>query len=222
MIFVGLIVYRCFPDFSSSKGGNPFVDSFYMTSVTTFTVGYGDIYPQESNTTILCDLIVMLGHFIPLILYDSLGRIARTLDRKFLSTVEGEKRRLGYRVAFAICVIFVAIFSGMAGIYVFERDRLVSGSPSPGPSPSLSPSAMAPTSTYTHLGFGDIFHLSVMTVSTAGYGDVTFVTTYGRAFAALWIPFSVTLYSVAMTLLMESIVRASARRSMTGILYCRQ
>lgn len=222
MIFVGLIVYRFFPGFSSGKGGNPFVDSFYMTSVTTFTVGYGDIYPQESNTTILCDMLVMLGHFMPIILYDSLGRIARTLDRKFLSTVESERRRLGYRVVAAICAIFVAIFSGMAGIYVFERDRLVSGSPSTGMSPSLSPSAMSPTSAYTHLGFGDMFHLSVMSVSTAGYGDVTFVTTYGRAFAALWIPFAVTLYSVAMTLLTESIVRASSRRSMTGILYCRQ
>lgn len=152
MIFMGLIVYRKFTGFSSTKGGNSFVDSFYIISTTTFKVGFGDIFPYTSNTTILCDMIVMLGHFVPIILYYCLRHIVDTLDQKFMPAVESEKMRLVYQVVSAICAIFASIFSWMADIYVFERDRLASGSPSPCLSPSLSPSA-----TQLHWGVSETY-----------------------------------------------------------------
>lgn len=220
LLFASLLVYTFFDYFSSTEGGCPLVDAFYMTFVTTFTIGYGDIVPREVPSKILCDVLVVIGHVVPFIFFYYMDQIAQRWDRMITSTIESERSRLLSRVLSAIVVILVVIFSGVAGIYIFERDQPVLS-----PSPSLSPFAMAPSPTdvRTQLGFWDIFHLSVMTVTSAGYGDVSFVTVYGRSFAIFWIPFSVTIYSVAMTYLTRHTLRAfRVYRYITGIPYCRQ
>lgn len=216
LLFASLLVYTFFDDFSSTKGGNRLVDAFCMTFVTTFTIGYGDILPREVFSKILCDALAVVGHVVPFIFCYYMDQIAQRWDRMITSTVESERLRLLYRVLSAIVVILVVIFSGVAGIYIFERDQPVL-SPSPSLSPAMAPS---PTDVHTQSVFWDIFHLSVMTVTTTGYGDISFVTVYGRLFAIFWIPFSVTIYSVAIAYLTRHTLRAlRVHRYITGIPY---
>lgn len=215
LLLVGLLVFHCYGYFTSSSGGSSgdsFIDSFYMTVVTTFTVGYGDIFPHSFGTKMLCDALVLAGHWVPIIFSSWLRSIVHRLDQRFLSTVERQSLRRFYHLCFAICAILVSIFSGVAGFYIFERDRILGfshGSPSPSPSPpSPSPCpcpcpSPSPSPSPSLLRFSDVFHLSVMTVTTAGYGDISFVTPGGRAFATIWIPISVTLFASGMTFLTQ-------------------
>lgn len=229
LLFVGLLVFHCYGYFTSSGGssGDSFIDSLYMTVVTTFTVGYGDIVPHSFGTKMLCDALVLAGHWVPIIFSSWLRSIAHRLDQRFLSTVERQSLRRFYHLCSAICTILVSIFLGVLGFYIFERDRILGashGSPSPPPplSMCLCPSP-SPSPSPSLLRFSDVFHMSVMTVTTAGYGDITFVTPGGRAFATIWIPISVTLFACGMTFLTEFLLdccrgrRRGRRRSMIGI-----
>lgn len=213
LLFASLLVYKFFDDFSSTEGGNPLVDAFYVTFVTTFTIGYGDIVPRVVFSKILCDALAVVGHVVPFIFCLYTDQIAQRWDKMIASTVESERSRLLYRVFSAILVILVVIFLGVAGIYIFQGDQPIGGSLSPSPSPS-------PSDVRKQFSFWDSFHLSVMTMTSTGYGDVSFVTVYGRSFAIFWIPLSVTIYSVAMAYLTRHTLRAfGVHRYITGILY---
>ncbi|XP_061996688.1 two-pore potassium channel 5-like [Rosa rugosa] len=171
MAFLVLLAFRVISYFDVTDG--TFIDALYITSVTLFTVGFGDIAPKWSGTLLFCDMLGMFGCIIPSIYSHFVGQMADWLYQRYLSGVQSRRRRRSYLMLSVAGTILVLILSRMAAIYYFERERLR-------------------RQFHTHTSARiilDIFHLTVMTMTTIGYGDFAFASAHGRALAALWIPF---------------------------------
>lgn len=193
-MLAGLFVMHFMMDID--KGVGSATDAYYATSVTVHGVGFGDIPPELALALILCDMLPVLGYFVPIVISHFLRRVALWFGQKFIP----EPTRFFYGVVSAIGMILVTLLSGMIGIYSFELEALrTSLSEQQHLSASLSyPSVWADILV--------IFHLTVMTMTSTGYGDFSFHTTHGRLFATFWIPLCTTSYSVAMTILVEPIL----------------
>jgi potassium channel subfamily K len=68
------------------------------------------------------------------------------------------------------------------------------------------------------LGWVDSFYLSVMSVTTVGYGDHAFKTMHGRIFAAIWLLVSTLAVARAFLYLAEARVDKRHRRMAKWIL----
>ncbi|PRQ37399.1 putative potassium channel domain-containing protein [Rosa chinensis] len=210
----------CF-GFLGDRTYDTFVAAYYTSSVTVYTVGFGDVTPPLVYAWII-DLMSILAQFAPIIVSFWVRHVAQRLDRRYLSDIQTAQRRHLFRLFAAFSTIMVTIGLTMLGIYVFERDRPIvdpcrsCSCPCPCPSPSPSPSHSGISSTHD-LGILQIIHLAMMIVTTVGYGDLAFSTISGRLFATFWIPICVPLFAAATSYLVEAIIHYSRKRPMIGI-----
>ncbi|MCO5571020.1 hypothetical protein L7F22_024751 [Adiantum nelumboides] len=177
-VYAGLGV-ACFYAMGSNlkgKNTNLFVDALYFCVVTMTTVGYGDLVPKGVPERLLTCVYVFLGFgLVGLLLGSAADFLVERQEIMLVNALSENEKDSGYsefsassqekkvwlKVAIA-GTIFLVLF--VVGVIVMIE---VEG-----------------------LGFVEAFYLVCVTVTTLGYGDFSFQTTGGRAFAAFWILFS--------------------------------
>ena len=177
---------------------HPVVDAFYFCIVTMCTIGYGDITPNSTTTKAFSILFVLVGFgFIDILLSGMVSYVLDLHENYLLKTVkageEGEgsllidakkgRMRIRMKVTLALGVVVVCIGIGASVLHYIEA-----------------------------LGWLDSFYLSVMSVTTVGYGDRTFTSLSGRAFACIWLLVSTLAVARAFLYLAEARVDKRNRR----------
>lgn len=184
---------------------HPIVDALYFCIVTMCTIGYGDITPNSTATKIFSILFVLVGFgFIDILLSGMVSYVLDLQENHLLRVVKGRgekdgrsyivdvkkgRMRIRMKVALALGVVVLCIGVGVGVMHFVER-----------------------------LGWVDSFYLSVMSVTTVGYGDHAFKTLHGRIFAAIWLLVSTLAVARAFLYLAEARVDKRHRRMAKWIL----
>ncbi|RRT39621.1 hypothetical protein B296_00059014 [Ensete ventricosum] len=189
---------------------HPVVDALYFCIVTMCTIGYGDITPTTASAKIFSITFVIIGFgFVDILLS---GMVSYVLDlqeslllsavtkpekvddkkkhkqqqqdhhhhrheiaRNYIIDVKKGRMRIRMKVALALGVVLLCVGLGTGVLRFVER-----------------------------LGWLDSFYLSVMSVTTVGYGDRAFKTLPGRLFASLWLLVSTVAVARAFLYLAEA------------------
>lgn len=189
---------------------HPLVDALYFCIVTMCTIGYGDIAPISPSAKLFSCLFVLVGFgFIDILLS---GVVNHVLDRQenmilkevvnknqsqlqskpeggfrgarnYIVDVEKGRMRIRLKVGLALGIVLFCIGIGTLVLYFGER-----------------------------LDFVDSLYLSVMSVTTVGYGDRAFKTIHGRIFASIWLLFSTLAVARAFLYLAEARIDKRHRR----------
>lgn len=191
-------------DFTSTET-HPIVDALYFCIVTMCTIGYGDITPNSTATKLFSILFVLVGFgFIDILLSGMVSYVLDLQENHMLRAVKGRgekdvksyiidvkkgRMRIRLKVALALGVVVLCIGIGVGVMHFVER-----------------------------LGWLDSFYLSVMSVTTVGYGDHAFKTMHGRIFAAIWLLVSTLAVARAFLYLAEARVDKRHRRMAKWIL----
>ncbi|KAL2473732.1 Two-pore potassium channel 3 [Forsythia ovata] len=164
---LGVVIYS-FNKFNFKASETlPVVDALYFCIVTMCTIGYGDITPDSSATKLFSITFVLVGFgFIDILLT---GMVSYVLDlqenylfrtikgrglhypRSYIIDVKKGRMRIRMKLALALCAVVLCIGIGVAVMHFVERLNLL-----------------------------DSFYLSVMSVTTVGYGDRAFTSLPGR------------------------------------------
>lgn len=200
---LGVLVYSFNSGSFSGIETHPLVDAIYFCIVTMCTIGYGDIAPSSPATKVFACVFVLLGFgFIDVVLS---GLVNYVLDRQesmiiagikagrspdnsfspqnYIVDVEKGRMRIRLKVGLALGVVVLCIGLGVVVLKHVEN-----------------------------LNWVDSFYLSVMSVTTVGYGDRAFKTIPGRLFAALWLLVSTLAVARAFLYLAEARVDKRHRR----------
>lgn len=165
------------------------------------TIGYGDIAPLTPVTKVFACVFVLVGFgFIDILLS---GLVNFVLDlqenmiltglqmgaregfsaRNYIVDVAKGRMRIRLKVGLALGVVVLCIGIGSLVLYFVEG-----------------------------LDWVDSVYLSVMSVTTVGYGDTAFKTLPGRLFAAIWLLFSTLMVARAFLYLAEARIDRRHRR----------
>ncbi|KAL2343686.1 hypothetical protein Fmac_004971 [Flemingia macrophylla] len=189
---LGVVIYWFNRHNFTASETHPIVDALYFCIVTMCTIGYGDITPNSTATKLFSILFVLVGFgFIDILLS---GMVSYVLDlqeshmlravkgrrgekdgRSYIIDVKKGRMRIRLKVALALGVVVLCIGIGVAVMHFVES-----------------------------LGWLDSFYLSVMSVTTVGYGDHAFKTMHGRIFAAIWLLVSTLAVARAFLYLAEA------------------
>ncbi|MED6157122.1 hypothetical protein PIB30_020278 [Stylosanthes scabra] len=145
---------------------NPFLDALYFCVVTMTTVGYGDLVPKSSVSKLLACFYVFTGMaLVGLILSKAADYIVEKQEmlvvkamHKELDKDQSNNNKARHKFLVAVCSFLVLITVGVIFLSCVEDLDLV-----------------------------DALYCVCSTVTTLGYGDESFSTRIGRAFAVLWI-----------------------------------
>jgi len=174
------------------------------------TIGYGDIAPLTPFTKIFACAFVLVGFgFIDILLS---GLVNFVLDlqenmiltglqmgaseregfsaRNYIVDVAKGRMRIRLKVGLALGVVVMCIGIGSLVLYFVEG-----------------------------LDWVDSIYLSVMSVTTVGYGDRAFKTLPGRLFAAIWLLFSTLMVARAFLYLAEARIDRRHRRMAKKVLH---
>lgn len=204
---LGVVIYSFNTDNFTGVETHPVVDALYFCIVTMCTIGYGDITPSSPATKLFSITFVLVGFgFIDILLS---GMVSYMLDlqenyllksikngvtrsrdtRSYIIDVKKGRMRIRMKVALALGVVVLCIGVGVAFMhYVEELDWL------------------------------DSFYLSVMSVTTVGYGDRAFNSLSGRVFASIWLLVSTLAVARAFLYLAEARVDKRHRRMAKWVL----
>lgn len=202
----GVIIYWWNIDDFRAIETNPVVDALYFCIVTMCTIGYGDITPNSTATKLFSILFVLVGFgFIDILLSGMVSYMLDLQENYLLRAVkEGRKKanpssyiidfqkgrmRIRMKVGLALGVVVLCIAIGAIVIHFLER-----------------------------LVWVDSFYLSVMSVTTVGYGDRAFTTMPGRIFASIWLLVSTLAVARAFLYLAEARVDKRHRRMAKWVL----
>ncbi|BAT86199.1 hypothetical protein VIGAN_04382600 [Vigna angularis var. angularis] len=206
---VGVAIYSFNRDNFSGIETHPLVDALYFCIVTMCTIGYGDIAPLTPLTKVFACVFVLVGFgFIDILLS---GLVNFVLDvqenmiltglqmgatgregfsaRNYIVDVVKGRMRIRLKVGLALGVVVLCIGIGCLVLYFVEGLDLV-----------------------------DSIYLSVMSVTTVGYGDRAFKTLPGRLFAAIWLLFSTLMVARAFLYLAEARINRRHRRMANKVL----
>lgn len=203
---LGVLIYWINRDKFSAHETHPVVDALYFCVVTMCTIGYGDITPNSAATKLFSVLFVLVGFgFVDILLS---GMVSYVLDlqesyllrnvkrgvqqetgNSYIIDVKKGRMRIRMKVALALGVVVLCIGLGM-GVMHFVED----------------------------LGWLDSFYLSVMSVTTVGYGDQAFKSMTGRIFASIWLLVSTLAVARAFLYLAEARVDKRHRKMAKWIL----
>jgi len=203
---LGVVIYWFNRHNFSATETHPVVDALYFCIVTMCTIGYGDITPNSTATKLFSILFVLVGFgFIDILLSGMVSYVLDLQENHMLTAVKGRRgekdgksyiidvkkgrMRIRLKVALALGVVVICIGVGVAVMHFVEK-----------------------------LGWLDSFYLSVMSVTTVGYGDHAFKTMHGRIFAAIWLLVSTLAVARAFLYLAEARVDKRHRRMAKWIL----
>ncbi|RDY03250.1 Two-pore potassium channel 3, partial [Mucuna pruriens] len=202
---LGVVIYWFNRHNFSATETHPIVDALYFCIVTMCTIGYGDITPNSTATKLFSILFVLVGFgFIDILLSGMVSYVLDLQENHMLRAVKGRgekdgksyiidvkkgRMRIRLKVALALGVVVLCIGIGVGVMHFVER-----------------------------LGWLDSFYLSVMSVTTVGYGDRAFNTLHGRIFAAIWLLVSTLAVARAFLYLAEARVDKRHRRMAKWIL----
>ncbi|CAL4993415.1 unnamed protein product [Urochloa decumbens] len=167
--------YLAMDHMSGARTGSRVADALYFTVVTMTTVGYGDLVPSSDASKLLACAFAFAGAAL---VGASLSKAADYLVEKQESLLfralhlrraadrralrDMEANKIRYKLYTAAALLAAALASGTAFLVVAEGMRPV-----------------------------DAFYCACATVTTLGYGDLSFTASAaGRAFAAGWITVS--------------------------------
>lgn len=175
IIYLGLGI-ACFYAMEQDLQGNRtnnFVDALYFCIVTMTTVGYGDLVPKGVAEKLLTCIFVFVGFGIVGLLFGSAANFLVERQEIMLMKALSESgkdndysefngsnqvQRVRLKVLIAGAIFLVLFIVGLVVMIEVEG-----------------------------MGFVEAFYLVCVTVTTLGYGDVSFQTMGGRAFAVIWI-----------------------------------
>ncbi|PON74039.1 Two pore domain potassium channel [Trema orientale] len=204
----GVLIYSFNRDDFVANETHPVVDALYFCIVTMCTIGYGDITPNSTATKLFSVLFVLVGFgFIDILLTGMVGYVLDLQENYLLRNVKGvgEKKkenkrsyiidwkkgrmRIRMKVALALGVVVLCIGIGVGVMHFVEK-----------------------------LGWLDSIYLSVMSVTTVGYGDRAFKSMTGRIFASIWLLVSTLAVARAFLYLAEARVDKRHRNMAKWIL----
>ncbi|KAK4367246.1 hypothetical protein RND71_015126 [Anisodus tanguticus] len=206
---LGVVVYSFNRDHFSGVETHPVVDAFYFCIVTMCTIGYGDIAPITPFTKVFACIFVLVGFgFIDILLS---GVVNYVLDLQENLILTGRQRRLAShgRGGFMDCIVDVA--KGRMRIRL--KVGLALGA-------VLLCIGLGSLVLYfqENLDWIDSVYLSVMSVTTVGYGDRAFKTLPGRLFASIWLLFSTLAVARAFLYFAEARIDKRHRRIANWVL----
>lgn len=219
---LGVVIYSFNRDRFSGIETHPVVDALYFCIVTMCTIGYGDIAPLTPLTKLFACVFVLVGFgFIDILLS---GVVNYVLDlqeslilagiqmgqqqhqaqsqsqshshhhgfsaRDYIFDVAKGRMRIRLKVGLALGVVVLCIGMGALVLHFLE-----------------------------HLNWIDSVYLSVMSVTTVGYGDRAFKTLPGRLFAAVWLLLSTLAVARAFLYLAEARIDKRHRRITKWVLH---
>ncbi|XP_021771369.1 two-pore potassium channel 1-like [Chenopodium quinoa] len=168
----GVCFYIVRDQVSGKKTSNSIIDSLYFCMVTMTTVGYGDLVPQSALAKVLACAFVFLGMaLVGLVLSHGADYLVEKQQALLIRALQMRKRfqpsdvmkeiesgKVRYKCVVVALILFVLIISGIVFlIFVEKLDAL------------------------------DALYCVCVTMTSLGYGDFSFSTEGGRAFAVLWI-----------------------------------
>ncbi|KAJ6728338.1 TWO-PORE POTASSIUM CHANNEL 3 [Salix koriyanagi] len=197
---LGVLIYSLNRDKFEGIETHPVVDALYFCIVTMCTIGYGDITPNSTSTKLFSILFVLVGFgFIDILLSGMVGyvldlqeshllrNVKRGAEKKsagsYIIDVKKGRMRIRMKVGFALGVVVLCIGVGAGAMHFVES-----------------------------LGWLDSLYLSVMSVTTVGYGDRAFNSLAGRVFASIWL--LVSTLAVARAFLYFAEARVDKRQRM--------
>ncbi|XP_019169736.1 PREDICTED: two-pore potassium channel 3-like isoform X2 [Ipomoea nil] len=202
---LGVSLYTFFRENFTASETHPVVDAIYFCIVTMCTIGYGDITPTTPATKMFSILFVLVGFgFIDILLSGMVGYVLDLQENYLLKTlkckgahdpgsyiidVKKGRMRIRTKVGLALGVVVLCIGIGVGVMHFVER-----------------------------LGWLDSFYLSVMSVTTVGYGDRAFKSLPGRVFASVWLLVSTLAVARAFLYLAEARVDKRHRRMAKWVL----
>ncbi|KAM7500637.1 hypothetical protein LguiA_025051 [Lonicera macranthoides] len=189
---LGVVIYSFNRKHFKATETHPVVDALYFCIVTMCTIGYGDITPDSTVTKLFSIMFVLVGFgFIDILLSGMVSYMLDLQENYLLKTVKGTggehepgsmiidvkkgRMRIRMKVALALGVVVLCIGVGVAVMHFVEK-----------------------------LGWLDSFYLSVMSVTTVGYGDRAFTSMPGRIFASIWLLVSTLAVARAFLYLAEA------------------
>ncbi|XP_072998174.1 two-pore potassium channel 5 [Typha latifolia] len=197
---LGVAVYSAAsPDGFSGVETHPAVDALYFSIVTLCTIGYGDIAPLTPATKVFSCLFVLVGFgLIDVLLSAAVSYVLDIQEAAILAgfrtgyLVDAQKGRMRIRskVALAVAAVVLCVGVGTIALYLLED-----------------------------LNWIDAVYLSVMSVTTVGYGDRAFNTLPGRIFASLWLLVSTLAVARAFLFLAEARIDKRHRRIVKWVLH---
>uniref|UniRef100_A0A7N0RFG9 Potassium channel domain-containing protein n=1 Tax=Kalanchoe fedtschenkoi TaxID=63787 RepID=A0A7N0RFG9_KALFE len=154
------------------KKTNGVLDAVYFCIVTMTTVGYGDLVPTTPATKLLACAFVFTGMAtVGLLLSKSADYLVERQEILLVKAIRGnqkanalaitqecETKRIKYKCLTVLVILLVLIIVGTTFLKVVEK-----------------------------LSFVDSFYCVCSTITTLGYGDVSFTTKGGRVFAIFWV-----------------------------------
>ncbi|XP_068323533.1 two-pore potassium channel 3-like [Pyrus communis] len=201
---LGVIIYWFNRDHFAALETHPVVDALYFCIVTMCTIGYGDITPTTTATKLFSIAFVLVGFgFVDILLSGMVSYVLDLQENYFLRSLKGvgEKKesyifdvkkgrmRIRMKVGLALGVVVLCIGIGVGVMHFVEK-----------------------------LGWLDSFYLSVMSVTTVGYGDRAFQSLPGRIFASVWLLVSTLAVARAFLYLAEARVDKRHRKMAKWVL----
>jgi hypothetical protein len=205
-ISIGVIVYMTNVEGFKGKSTFKLVDGLYFTIISLCTIGYGDIVPCTTFTKVFTCLFLLIGvRFVDIMLN---GLLTNVLDKQrtvLLSTmddnklnkvfdtymIDAEKKRSRGKMKVLLALGVVAGSISVCTIIVHEVEGL---------------------------NWIDSFYLSVISVTTVGYGDYGFSTTAGRLSATICLFVSTLAVGKAFLFLTDLRMERRNRRTTKWIL----
>jgi potassium channel subfamily K, other eukaryote len=203
ILYISIGVFMYMTNIEGFKGKSTFklVDALYFTIIRLCTIGYGDIVPCTNFTKVFTCLFLLVGvRFIDIMLNGLLTNVldkqrtvllSTTNDNKlnrvfdtYMIDAKGKRSRGRTKVILALAVVAGSI--SVCTIIVHEVEGL---------------------------NWINSFYLSVISVTTVGYGDYNFSTTTGRLTATVCL--LVSTLAVAKAFLFLTDLRMDKRNQRT-------
>ncbi|PKU81117.1 two pore potassium channel a [Dendrobium catenatum] len=171
-LIVGCTCFYLVRDQIVGKKTNGILDALYFCIVTMTTVGYGDLVPESVPAKLLACAFVFSGMaFVALFLGKAADYLVEKQEVLLVKAVhlrrkvgtrqmmkEIEAKRVEYKFFTIVVALLVLVTLGTIILVKIEKLNII-----------------------------DAFYCVCATITTLGYGDKSFSTTFGRVFAVFWI-----------------------------------